>query len=637
MTYRNISRDKNEESGEVHKMQTPSEATRSNSGAGFGIGAIILAAILIVGPIAVSVVWGRSIPTSSQALLTGFGAILFLLGLVITTVTRLYHRAPSDMAFVRTGAGGAKPVIDGGAIIVPTVHQVVWVTLRTMTFMVTRSGPEALITRDNLRADITAEFYIKVPKQIEAVQTAATSLGVDAANQGAIRELVEKKMESALRQVAAEMNLQDLYVQRNSFIASVKKHVDDDISSNGLALESVTISRLDQTPTTALRPDDNIFDAQGARQIAEITSAQKIATNAAKLAAEKAIKAAQVEKDQYVYAQDVTQAQAQANKDREVRIAIATADQLATSKEAELAKQAQIAEVERDQAIEVANVTKAQTVEVAGQVREQAAREAEIAKNKAVEVADRQRQITVANKEQELAMAQAEQLAAEATKAAKDQAVRTVQVTAEAEREKQKVIIDAQAEAETKAVERRVSADAEAYSRVATSQGEQDAAERQAKAKLTTADANQKAAILEAEGDKATQMVPVLVNMEKVAVDRQELANKSEFNKIAMDLQVQLAQIEADKQVEIERARAMASGLSSASMTFYGNPNDLLSIQQSFMRGQQAGRFVEGVVKSTPDEAKALLGKLAVLIEQRLGLKLTPEQIQEMLKEADSK
>src|SRR5207247_3866627 len=96
---------------------------------------------------------------------------------IVTVVTRLYRKASANMAFVRTGMGGAKVIKDGGTTVLPVVHQVIPVSLETMRLDVERRGPHALITKDNLRVDLSAEFYIKVQANADDILQAARSLG----------------------------------------------------------------------------------------------------------------------------------------------------------------------------------------------------------------------------------------------------------------------------------------------------------------------------------------------------------------------------------------------------------------------------------------------------------------------------
>ncbi len=617
------------------------QSTQGGSAGCVGLAILLLAALFIFGPIVLKMSVYRDLNLLAMIVVILFGMLLFLLGGGFSIYTRYYHRAPADKAFVRTGAGGPRVIVNGGALVIPGFHQVIWVSLRTLKLEVTRSGPDALITKDYLRCNITAEFFIRVPADPERVQIAATSLGLAADDPEGIQSVLEKKLESALRQVAAEMALDDLLVNRITFIEKVSKHIKDDIAINGIQLETVTISQLDQTPTDALNPDKNIFDAQGAKKITQITTEQNVERNRLTLEANRKIKEETVKTNTFLYEQDIAQATAEANKAREIKVAQASAEQDATSKAAELQRQAKLAEVARDQAIQLAQVTQAQAVDIAQQEREKAVQTATIAKQQAVEVAKRQQDITIAEREKILAEARAKQLEAEAEKTRKAQQVTTVEVTAAAEREKAKSVIAAQAEAQRNQVKENTQADIAAYTAVKQAEAAQTAAQKQAEALLTQAQAQMEAKKREAEGLQALQMVPVEVakkqvevEQAKVAVSRQDLANKAEFETIARELQVELAKIEAEKQIRIESAKAYGMALSTAHLQIWGDPTTVQKMADAFLNGQRTSTMIQGFTQNTP-QMEQLVPVLKALAK-KFGLDLSPEQIQDLVGEATS-
>ena len=63
---------------------------------------------------------------------------------------------------MRTGLGGQKVVLDGGAFVLPIVHDVIPVNMNTLRLEVARGRDKALITKDRMRVDVIAEFYVRV-------------------------------------------------------------------------------------------------------------------------------------------------------------------------------------------------------------------------------------------------------------------------------------------------------------------------------------------------------------------------------------------------------------------------------------------------------------------------------------------
>ncbi|MGO7660660.1 SPFH domain-containing protein, partial [Rhizobium ruizarguesonis] len=74
----------------------------------------------------------------------------------------LYTRSSRDEAYVRTGLGGQKVVLDVGSVVLPIFHSTARVNLKTLRLEVLRGEGDALITKDRMRVDIGAEFYVRV-------------------------------------------------------------------------------------------------------------------------------------------------------------------------------------------------------------------------------------------------------------------------------------------------------------------------------------------------------------------------------------------------------------------------------------------------------------------------------------------
>ena len=90
------------------------------------------------------------------------GAIFVALLIFAFTITRLYKRATKEVGFVRTGFGGERVVMDGGALVLPVLHETMPVNMNTVRLAVERKNMDALITLDRLRIDVKAEFYVRV-------------------------------------------------------------------------------------------------------------------------------------------------------------------------------------------------------------------------------------------------------------------------------------------------------------------------------------------------------------------------------------------------------------------------------------------------------------------------------------------
>jgi uncharacterized membrane protein YqiK len=162
-------------------------------------------------------------------------------------LARLYRRATKEISFVRTGFGGQKVILNGGALVLPVLHDTIPVNMNTLRLEVQRANQQALITRDRMRVDVMAEFYVRVKPTQDAIANAAQTLGLKTMNPDELKSLVEGKFVDALRAVAAEMAMEELHEQRVDFVQKVQQVVSEDLLKNGLELESVSLTGLDQT------------------------------------------------------------------------------------------------------------------------------------------------------------------------------------------------------------------------------------------------------------------------------------------------------------------------------------------------------------------------------------------------------
>lgn len=577
-----------------------------------------------------------------------------------------YRRTAADMAFVRTGKGGNKVVLDGGAMVLPVLHRVLEINLRTMKLGVNPRGQNALITRDNLRANVLAQFYIRVQADEEHILNAARSLGESSVNAEAVEALVSEKLVSALRAIASQMDLFEIHTKRDEFAEKVKEHVKADLEANGLLLESVTISELDQTDPGELS-DNNVFDAQGKRKITEITAAAAVERNNLEREAERARKLKDVDTRQELLNLERRQAEAEAgqateiakvraDKEREAQEALITQQRQVELAKIEKDKVLQAQEIARQQAIEVARAQQEQAVQAAQIVKEQQLQMATVEREKSVAVADRLRQIAVA--EQEAARAKVEEAAllAQAERERAGQQVITVTQVAEAEREANKRLIAARQQIEQDKLRQQTTADVDAYSRVKQADAEREAAEKQAQAKLQIADAEAQSRQMVARGEKAQQMVSVevareQVNVEqaKVVVERQQLENRQEFAEAGIQLEIQRLHIQASRDVQVEFARALANFLANGHMTLYGTPETATRMLDSMAKGFGARSLIDSFVsgpeangsgkQSSGEAVSGLLSQLGGLVQPAIARvigsdasALTPETMENVAK-----
>ena len=182
-----------------------------------------------------------------------------------------YQRAQKDTSYVRTGFGGEKVIMGGGAFVLPVLHEILPVNMQTMRIEIAREQELALVTKDPLRVDVTAEFFLRVAPEEAAISTAARALGRRTLDQRAINEVFEAPCVAALRSVASGMELDELHQKRADFEHNVEEAVNAEFRKNGLELVSVSLTRLDQTEKSYFDPN-NSFDSRGLTILERIVS-----------------------------------------------------------------------------------------------------------------------------------------------------------------------------------------------------------------------------------------------------------------------------------------------------------------------------------------------------------------------------
>ena len=205
-------------------------------------------------------------------------ALLVIVAIAAWLLNRLYHRSTREMAFVRTGLGGECVVINGGALVLPIVHEVLPVNLNVLRIPIERTRERALITRDRMRVDIEAEFFVRVRQDPVAVGVAASTLGRRTLDSEALAELLASRFVAALRSAAATLSLDEMHEKRSDFIAALAEMAADALAMNGLELESVAITDLDQTDLQHFNPA-NRFDAEGLTRLIESIESRRTLRN----------------------------------------------------------------------------------------------------------------------------------------------------------------------------------------------------------------------------------------------------------------------------------------------------------------------------------------------------------------------
>ena len=398
---------------------------------------------------------------------TQFGQ--FILGLVTVAVVIaiavwllnwLYLRSSKERAFVRTGFGGQKVVQNGGAFVLPILHEVIPVNMNTLRLEVSRGRDKAIITRDRMRVDVVAEFYVRVQAMPEAIAAAAQTLGQRTMQPETLKELTEGKFVDALRTVAAEMTMEEMHEKRGEYVKRVRAVVAADLLQNGLELETVSLTQLDQTSMEFFDPS-NAFDAEGLTRLTEQIERRKKLRNDIEQDTMIQIRNKNLDTERQALDIDRELEYARLAQERELEMQRAGQRADVARERANKEQEAERAQISAREAVDRARIASERAVEEDRIARERDVQALEIERRKALELAEQQRSIAVAqqSKAQSEAQAAADQARSLAVQA--EEQVFTARETEMAERRKSIELIGARQEAEREALRLTVAAQAE--------------------------------------------------------------------------------------------------------------------------------------------------------------------------------
>jgi len=341
--------------------------------------------------------------------------------------------------------------------------------------------------------------------------------------------------------------MEELHEKRVDFVQKVQQVVSEDLHKNGLELESVSLTGLDQTGKQYFNPD-NAFDAEGLMKLTEAIETRRKKRNDIEQDTEVAIadKNRAADRLKLEIVKQTEYARLEQQREIEMRKAAQSAD--IVRQQAEMKRDADQAEITAKQQVEISRIMAERAVEE-GRIekdrqlkekdisRQKTIETAEIERRQTVELAEQGRAIAIAEKSKSQSVAQAEADGARADAVKAEEAVLTVRETEKAERLKVVELVQARQAAERDAIAIKVAAEAEKL-----------AAEDRAQAVRTLANVEAEKRRIEAEAQADAEKLHADAAARRYEVDAagkralNESANLLSAEQIAMQIRMALIQ-----------------------------------------------------------------------------------------------
>ncbi|NJO08772.1 MAG: flotillin family protein [Leptolyngbyaceae cyanobacterium SL_1_1] len=463
----------------------------------------------------------------------GVVTIVVLLLLAVWAYTRVYVITPTNEAFVKTGGVIRKRkqvVLNGGCVVLPGFHELTRVPLREMSIDVERTGKLAVRTQDYLRADMRVTLYVCIsPSEQDVLMAAARLSNNGKITPNDIKNALEKRADDGIRAAAKTKTLAEIDSDKLGFAQEVLNLIEPDLKKVGLTLNNIAISEIEESDTY---DTNNFFDAQGVRlrtetiqrsiqQKREVELVTQVAIEQKELDADKRSLQIAQEKEGATLAQQLEveslkaqrQREIQESKDREAASAQRTKIlQEKSVEEEEIRRKLGIQQSQIEADIDLEERQK--QLKVAQALQQQEAEVAEVNRKKSVdasnfkaqvELAEAERESKVAQQDAAIAIAQRERdrFSAEAQRAQAQEAVGTATAVEQAQRQQQLAIIAAEREAQERRIADQNVVEIDVFRRRRQAEIARQAAELEAEAIRTLADAERDRALAEAEGIQA--------------------------------------------------------------------------------------------------------------------------------------
>ncbi|MFP5247948.1 MAG: hypothetical protein ACLGH0_14740, partial [Thermoanaerobaculia bacterium] len=463
------------------------------------------------------------------------GAFVVLGGIVTAIVLAKFYRKVEQGKALIVNKMRAEPVVTfTGSTVWPIIHKAEVMDISVKTIEIDRRAKDGLICRDNIRADIKVTFFVRVNKTVEDVIKVAQSIGcARASDPGTLEALFSAKFSEGLKTVGKQLDFVDLYTKRHEFRDAIINLIGRDL--NGYVLEDAAIDYLEQTPIVNLDPM-NILDAQGIRKITELTSTEHVRTNEFTNTERKLTKKQDVEAQEAILELERQQADAEAKQKREIESVRAHESAELLKIQAEEKLRAEQARIAADEEIAIAEQNKQRQIEVAQKNRERVVgiETERVEKDRVLEAVSRERAVELSRIEKEKALEVErkaiqdvirERVVVERSVVEEQERIKTVQVTEDAKRSRDAIVIAAEAEAQEKLVKDIKAAEAaeqasvhRAKERVTRAEAELEAADREARAKIRLAEG------VQAESAAAGLADAKIKEADAIATEKQGLA-----------------------------------------------------------------------------------------------------------------
>jgi uncharacterized membrane protein YqiK len=495
-----------------------------------------------------------------------FGMLLML--------ARWYKKVPQGKAIIATGLRGTRVAFENGLLVVPVIEIFEKMDLSVKTIEIVRMKEDGLICKDNIRADIKIVFFVRINKDANDIKKVAQAIGcARASDPDTLRELFEAKFSEAIKTVGKRFDFVELYDNREKFNQEIQNTIGEYL--NGYKLDDCSIDYLEQTDINYLK-ESNILDAEGIKKITDLTAQQKVKANFIRREEEKTLKEQNVEAREAILEYERQLAEKEERQKREIA-------NIQAREHAEIAKineeerlRSEMVRIKTEEELQIAEENKQRQVVVALKNRErtEAVENERVEKDRMLEQTEREKIVALAEIEKQRSIEEEkkniqdvirDRIMVEKKVVEEEERIKDTRVLAEANRLKDKTVIESEAKGDATIIDlqRRAEADKQAaeiaaQTKLIEAEAAKEAAAREAEARKISAEA--KAAEEATIGLSEAQVIEAKAQAKELEgkLEANVLEKKASAEAKAIELRAEALKKQGIMEAEVEEQKGLA-------------------------------------------------------------------------------
>ena len=353
-----------------------------------------------------------------------YAAILVaVIVLTIVGILSRYRKCKSDEVLVVYGKTGdkksAKLYHGGAAFVWPIIQGYSFLNMKPMQIDCKLTGA---ISKQNIRVDVPTTITVAVSTEPEVMQNAAERLlGL---NIEAQQELIKDVVYGQMRLVIADMTIEQLNSDRDTFLENCRKNIDSELKKFGLYLMNINISDIRDEADYIVNLGNEAEAKAKNEALANIEEQQKLgAIKIAEQQKERATKVAETNRDKNTQ-------QADTQRDEEIKVAIADKERESKVAEENAEKESRIAKASASMEVNKEQARTEQESRTAELQSDMEIKQAEAQKKSAIGQNNAAKEVAESNAELEVTKAEASRKADEAQARTQAAVLRTGKRTA---------------------------------------------------------------------------------------------------------------------------------------------------------------------------------------------------------------